>query len=420
MKVLVVGGQSREHALAWKIAQSPLLTKLYIAPGNPGTASIAENIPYSKIPDIIAWLRTNPVDLVVIGPDNYLADGLVDEVQKLGIRAFGPTQAAAQVEWSKRYAKELMQEAGIPTATFRSFDNLSSARAYVETLVPPVVIKASGLAYGKGVVIAQSIEEANQVLSDVMEKKIFGDAGNEVVIEEYLHGREISIHAMCDGTHALLFPSSQDHKQVFDGDKGPNTGGMGTVAPLPWITDKDMADIKARIVEPLLKALRKRGTPFRGLLYPGLMMTAEGPKVIEFNARFGQPETETYMRLFESDLLEALDACARGDLTGISLTWKPGAACCVIAASKGYPGDVEKGKEIQGLGSLTDQDIVVFHVGTKQDGDRLVTNGGRVLGITATGENLRTALKKAYEALGQVSFDGMQYRRDIGAKSLTP
>lgn len=400
------------------MSQSPRFTKLYVTPGNPGTAEIAENIPVSKIPDILAWLDTHPVDLVVIGPDNYLADGLADEVVKRGMPAFGPTKDAAEIEWSKRYAKELMREAGIPTARYRSFTNLEEARRYVGALEAPIVVKASGLALGKGVIIAESNGEADEALRGLMEERVFGEAGREVVIEEFLTGREISIHAFCDGERALMFPSSQDHKQVGEGDTGLNTGGMGTIAPVPWVTSAQMWEIKERLVDPLLEALRKRGRPFRGLLYPGLMMTAEGPKVVEFNARFGQPETESYMRLLDSDLLEILTACARGDLRGVDVRWKSGAACCVIAASKGYPGNYEKGKEIRGLDSLG-SDIVVFHVGTKREGEKLVTNGGRVLAVTAIDDNLRGALKKGYAALERISFEGMQFRKDIGATSLS-
>lgn len=418
MKVLVVGGGSREHALLWKLAQSKKLTKLFAAPGNPGTAEIAENIPATAIPEILSWLQKNPVDLVVVGPDNYLADGLVDEVAARGMLAFGPTKAAAQIEWSKAFAKELMRETGIPTARYETFTDVTRAKEYAATQVPPIVIKASGLALGKGVVIAQSVEEAGRVLDDMMVKKVFGASGAEVVIEEFITGREISIHAFCDGERAVMFPPSQDHKQVGEGNTGPNTGGMGTIAPVPWVTDEQMKDIKVRIVDPLLAALAKRGRPFRGLLYPGLMMTAEGPKVVEFNARFGQPETESYMRLLDSDLLEVMLACARGDIRDTEVRWKPGAACCVIAASLGYPGNYEKGKEIQGLESLGNSDIVVFHAGTKRDGKSLVTAGGRVLGVTATGPDLPQALKSAYAALQTISFDGMFYRRDIGAKAL--
>lgn len=419
MRVLIVGGGSREHALAWKIAQSPRLTKLYVAPGNPGTADFAENVPVSKVPDILAWLDRNPVDLVVIGPDDYLADGLADEVVKRGMPAFGPTKDAAEIEWSKRYAKELMREAGIPTARYRSFTNFEEARRYIATLEAPIVVKASGLALGKGVVIAESHKKADDALRSMMEEHVFGDAGSEVVIEEFLTGREISVHAFCDGERAVLFPPSQDHKRIGEGDVGPNTGGMGTVTPLPWVTAAHMREIKERIVDPLLQALRKRGRPFRGLLYPGLMMTAEGPKVVEFNARFGQPETESYMRLLDSDLLDILLACAKSSLADVTVEWKKGAACTIIAASAGYPGDSPKGKEITGIDSITDPDVVVFHVGTRREGEKLLTNGGRVLGVTAVGDDLRGALKKGYAALERISFSGMQYRRDIGAKSLS-
>lgn len=421
MNILVIGSGGREHALVWKILQSPLVEKVYVAPGNAGTAQVAHNLPLTQKTEIVAWVHDNPIDLVVVGPDNYLAEGLVDELHMHGILTFGPTQAAAEIEWSKSYAKDVMREEGIPTAAFSVFSGFADACAFALNASYPLVIKADGLALGKGVVIAQSYDEAEHALTEMMERHAFGDAGSEVVIEEYLQGMEISVHVFCDGTHAVMFPPSQDHKRIFDGDVGPNTGGMGTIAPVPGVTPEQMDDIQRTIVLPLLAALRKRGRPFSGLLYPGIMLTPEGPKVIEFNARFGDPETESYMRLLKSDIVPIMRACAGGTLADMTVEWNSGAACCVMCASAGYPGTYEKGKVITGLEAIADPEVVIFHAGTRQsdtDAATIVTNGGRVLGITARGDDVRHALSRAYAAVETVSFEGMQYRRDIGQKAL--
>jgi phosphoribosylamine--glycine ligase len=353
----------------------------------------------------------------VVGPDDYLAAGLVDTLSSHGIPAFGPTRAAAEVEWSKAYAKELMIEEGIPTASYETFTDYEAARAYVESQPCPIVIKASGLALGKGVVVAETQLEALEALSAIMLDKAHGDAGNEVVIEECLIGREISAHAFCDGGHAVLFPSVQDHKRIFDDDKGPNTGGMGTVAPVPWVSAEDMKAIEEEIVLPILRGLAKRGRPFKGVLFPGIMITDAGPKVIEINARFGDPETQSYMRLLESDLVDIMLACVLGTLSEQDVRWSSASACCVVAASAGYPAQYEKGKAIKGLDEVGD-DIVVFHAGTAMQDGTLVTSGGRVLGITATGTDLSEAIQRAYAAAGRLSFEGMYVRSDIGRKAL--
>lgn len=417
-KVLVIGSGGREHALAWKLKQSEKVSELFIAPGNPGTESLGTNVSLSNVNEIIEWLKTNPIDLVVVGPDNYLAEGMVDEIQTLGIKVFGPTKLASEIEWSKSYAKELMKEEGIPTASFETFTEFEKALEYLKTQTFPVVIKASGLALGKGVVIVENLEEGEKALREMMTDKIFGNSGDEVVIEEYLTGREISTHAFCDGECAIMFPSSQDHKRIFEGDLGPNTGGMGTIAPVPWVTEKHIQDIKEQIVLPLLNALKKRGREFKGLLFPGIMITDAGPKVIEFNARFGDPETESYMRILDTDLVQVLLACIDGTLNNVNVEWSTNAACTIMCASGGYPGSYEKGKEITGLDKISDKDIVVFHSGTKSMDGKILTNGGRVLAVTAIGDDVKGALEKAYKTIQGINFEGMQYRKDIGNKSI--
>ena len=417
MKILVVGSGGREHTLVWKLKQSPTVRDIFVAPGNAGTGQIAENLPLVTTNEIIEWLKKNKVDLVIVGPDNYLEEGIVDEIKKLKIPVFGPTKVAAEIEWSKSFAKQFMQEEGIPTASFHVFSDYKKASEYTKTQKFPLVIKASGLALGKGVVVAHNLSEAEQALKKMMNEKIFGSAGMDVVIEEFLVGKEISIHAFCDGETAILFPAAEDHKRIFDEDKGPNTGGMGTIAPVPWVSDKILKEIEEKIVQPTLRALKKRGRPFSGILFPGVMITDEGPKAIEFNARFGDPETQSYMRILETDLVEILLACTNGMLKKQKIKWSKKSACCVVCASGGYPGKYETGKTISGLDTIHDENVVVFHAGTKIEADKVVTNGGRVLGVTAVGENLKTALSKSYDAIKSISFEGMQYRKDIGKKS---
>src|SRR3989338_2454123 len=417
MKILVVGSGGREHALVWKLKQSPTVRDIFVAPGNAGTAQLATNLLLSTTNEIVDWLKKNRADLVVVGPDNYLEEGIVDKIKELGIPVFGPTKAAAEIEWSKSFAKQFMKEEGIPTASFYVFSDYKKASEYIKTQKFPLVIKASGLALGKGVIIAHNLNEAEQALKKMMSDRVFGNAGTEVIVEEYLHGREISIHAFCDGETAVLFPAAQDHKRIFDEDQGPNTGGMGTIAPVPWVSDKILKEIEEKIVQPTLRALKKRGRPFSGILFPGVMITDEGPKVIEFNARFGDPETEVYVRILETDLVEILLACTNGMLKRHKIKWSEKSVWCVVCASGGYPGKYETGKTISGLDTIHDENVVVFHAGTKIEADKVVTNGGRVLGVTAVGENLKTALSKSYDAIKSISFEGMQYRKDIGKKS---
>ena len=420
-KVLIIGGGGRERALGWKLKQSASVEKLYFAPGNGGTESVGENISLdlNNHGEVVSWAKENDISLVVVAPDDFLADGMVDSLNAAGVAAFGPTKEASKVEWSKAYAKEIMAAAGIPTAAHRSFTDYEEARKYVEAHELPVVIKASGLALGKGVVIAEEREVALQTLEEFMVGGKHGDAGKEVVIEECMVGPEFSIHALCDGERALLFPSSQDHKRAFDNDEGPNTGGMGTIAPLPWVTEENMKEVEEKIVNPLLSELKKRGTPFKGLLYPGLMMTKDGPKVIEFNARFGDPETQVYMRLLKSDLFELMQLSATGSLENTSLEWEEGSAACITVASGGYPTAYEKGKEITGIEKAEAKEgLVVFHAGTKQENGKILSNGGRVLNVTATAPDLKFALDKAYGGVGDIHFDQMHYRKDIGKGSL--
>lgn len=419
--VLIIGGGGREHALGWRLAKSPQVDKLYFAPGNGGTESLGENVALDLADHnaLVAWIQENGITFVVVAQDDYLASGMVDSLTGAGVACFGPTREAAKVEWSKAYAKEVMKAVGIPTARHESFTDHEAARAYVSEHPLPVVIKASGLALGKGVVIAEDRETALTTLREFMVDGAHGEAGSEVVIEEFMEGVEFSTHALCDGEAALMFPPSQDHKRAYENDEGPNTGGMGTIAPLPWVSEEDMETVRTTIVEPLMKELKKRGSPFRGLLYPGLMMTKDGPKVVEFNARFGDPETQSYMRLLESDLFELMKASFEGTLKSVELKWSKDSVACIILASGGYPGKYEKGKEIVGIPAAEElKDVVVFHAGTKKEGEFFLTAGGRVLNITATGSSLQDALTKAYNAVERISFQDMQYRRDIGRKSL--
>ncbi len=419
--ILIIGSGAREHALAWKLAQSPRIGKIYVAPGNGGTRQIATNIQIeaSNIDELVKFAEKNAIDLTVVGPDDSLALGVVDAFQARGLRIFGPTRAAAEIESSKAFAKELMRETNVPTAAFRIFSKHSEALVYVRERGAPIVVKASGLALGKGVYVCKTLAEAESALAETMLDHVQGNAGNEVVIEEFLDGQEISIHAFCDGKTFVLLPAAQDHKPIRDNDEGKNTGGMGTIVPVPWVTAKTLQEVDEAIVRPTLKALAERGRPFTGLLYPGLKMTSNGPRVLEFNARFGDPETQSYMRLLKTDLLDILEACVDGTLDKLKIEWHQGFAVCVVIVSGGYPDEYKKGVPIYGIAEAERvPGIVVFHAGTKFD-DELKTSGGRVLGVSAVGETLRDALDYAYKAIQLIQFEGMQYRRDIGAKALS-
>jgi phosphoribosylamine--glycine ligase len=420
-KVLVVGGGGREHALVWKLAQSSHVGKIYVAPGNAGTEAIAENVPigFTDTENLLKFAQENKIDLTVIGQEAASEAGVVDAFKKAGLITFGPTKAATRIESSKAFSKDLMAAQKIPTAHYKKFESANEALAYLDNQKFPLVIKASGLAEGKGAVVCESLDQAKQTIDDMMVKKVFKDAGNTVVIEDFLSGQEVSTHALCDGKTAILFPASQDHKQVYDGDKGPNTGGLGVIAPLPWITKEHIKLIEQKIVKPALQGLVDKGSPFTGCLYPGLMIDGDDINVIEFNARFGDPEAEVYMRLLESDLFEILDSCARGQLDASKVIWRAGFAISVALCSGGYPGKYKKGLSILGLEKAERlDDIVIFHAGTTKDETGYKTAGGRVLHVTATGNSIEEARAKVYEAIKLVHFDGMQYRADIGARSL--
>jgi phosphoribosylamine--glycine ligase len=419
--VLIISSGGREHAIGWKLKQSPKVGKIYFAPGTVGTETIGEStgIPALDFEKLVKFAssKKNAIYLTVAAPDDILAAGIVNAFQKKGLKIFGPTKEASQIEWSKAFAKDLMKSENIPTAKYSSFTKAADAKNYLKNHPFPAVIKASGLALGKGVIISPDLKHALKTIDEVMVKNIFGDAGKEVVIEEFLEGREISIHAFSDGLTFSIFPSSRDHKPIYDGNRGPNTGGMGTITPVPKITKNDLEIIKKTIVAPVLDGLRKRGSPFIGCIYPGLMMTKNGPKVIEFNSRFGDPEIESYMRTLKSDLFDILLACAEGKLAKNKIRWSKKFACTIVLASKGYPQSSHKGDVIYGLEKYKkNKDIIVFHFATKKEDGKIVTNGGRVLAITATGRNLNEALKKAYSAIGpnEIHFDGMQFRTDIG------
>ncbi len=418
-KVLIIGGGGREHALAWKIAASPKVSKVYVAPGNGGTETIAQNVPiaFTDATALLKFAQDNAIDLTVIGQEAASEAGVVDAFQAAGLPIFGPTKAAVQIEASKAYSKDLMKKQGIPTATYATFTDPDEAREYTQDKTYPLVIKASGLAEGKGVVIANSSEEAATAIDDMMVKKVFKDAGNQIVIEEFLAGQEVSLHALCDGSQAVLFPASQDHKQVFDGDKGPNTGGMGVIAPVPWVTDKHLDFALKHVVQPAVAGLKAQNAPFTGCLYPGLMIDNDKIRVLEFNARFGDPEAETYMRLLDGDLYEILLACTTGKLDAKAVKWHAGAAISVAVASAGYPGTYQKGLPISGIEAAEKvEGVVVLQAGTVIKDGRLVTNGGRVLYVTALGSGLEDARSKAYGAIKLIKFKGMHYRTDIGAR----
>ncbi|MES2930915.1 MAG: phosphoribosylamine--glycine ligase [Patescibacteria group bacterium] len=420
-KILIIGSGGREHAIGWKIKQSARCGELFFAPGNAGTLALGTNmdIKATDILGLIEFVKSQKIDVTLAIPDDPLAHGIVDAFRAVGLRIFGPMKEAAQLESSKAYAKYFMETHNLPTAKFKTCTSFPEAEEYVREQTFPLVIKASGLALGKGVLICHDMTEALEALDSILVKKIFGDAGSVVVIEEFMTGPEVSIHAFSDGITSQLFPASQDHKRIGDGDTGPNTGGMGTIAPLPFVRQEWMEKIKKDIVEPTIEGMKTINAPFEGVLYPGLMLTAEGPKILEYNARFGDPETQTYMRLLETDLIDIVDACIDKKLHEIEIVWKNRSACTVICASEGYPGVYEKGKVIAGIQDAeSHDDIVVFHAGTIMHEGELVTNGGRVLGVSAIGVTLHQALDKAYKAIEMISFDGMQYRKDIGQKAL--
>jgi phosphoribosylamine--glycine ligase len=416
MKILLIGSGGREHALAWAISGSPLCDRLFIAPGNPGTAQCGENVVLDSADHaaVVAFCRLQNIDLVVVGPEGPLVEGIADDLTAAGFKTFGPSKAAAQLEGSKAFTKELCAEFGIPTAGFGRFTDAASAKAYVKAQGAPIVIKADGLAAGKGVVMAQTLDEANEAI-EMMFSGGLGAAGAEVVIEEWMIGEEASFFALCDGKHALPLASAQDHKRLSDGDTGPNTGGMGAYSPAPVMTPEMEARVMNEIVRPTLAGMAKRGTPFKGVLFAGLMITAQGPKLIEYNVRFGDPECEVLMPRLKSDIVPAFLAACDGVLDAFDLRWSDEAALTVVLAARGYPGTPEKGSVIRGIDKAEAlEDVLIFHAGTKQGAVDLVANGGRVLNVVGLGKSVSEAQKRAYEGVDKIDWPEGFCRRDIG------
>ncbi len=422
MRVLVVGGGGREHALCWSIAASPLCDELYCAPGNAGIADLATCVAImaEDVDRIVEWSVSNRIDFVVVGPEAPLVAGLADRLRAAGIRTFGPSAAAARLEGSKAFTKEFCGRHNIPTAAFGRFTDMEAAKAYVREKGAPIVVKADGLAAGKGVVVAATVDEALSALDVMMGDKAFGDAGAEVVIEECLIGEEASFFAIVDGETALPLAGAQDHKRVGDGDTGPNTGGMGAYSPAPILDDAMAERVMAEIIQPTVDGMKAEGCPFQGVFYAGLMITAEGPKLIEYNVRFGDPECQPLIMRLMSDLLPILIAATEGQLANTSLRWREGSAFCVVMAANGYPGSYKKGTRIKGLERVADlgEDVIVFHAGTSASGDRLFSTGGRVLGVTAYDADPATARNKAYEAIDLIDWPEGFCRRDIGLRAI--
>ena len=422
LNVLLIGSGGREHAIAWRISQSPLLSKLWIAPGNAGTAVLGENIPdlVPTDPEAVRALAERlGADLVVVSSDDPLAAGVVDVVIAAGIAAFGSTRAAAEIEWSKSFSNTLMEQHGIPTAASRAFDDPDAASEYARQLGGPVVVKADGLAVGKGVTVCDTTAEAIAAIDEAMRDGRFGVSGARVVIAERLYGREVSGHAFSDGTTIRHMPFSCDHKAIFDGNRGPNTGGMGVYSPPAWLTAETAEQIRTNVTERAIEAMRSIGRPFAGVLYPGVMVTATGPRVFEYNARFGDPETQVLLMKLRTDLLTILDACAHGLLAEVPVEWDDVATVGVVMASEGYPGSSPAGRPIEGIADV-DDDVQVFIAGAKRMDGQLVTAGGRVLCVVARGDTMEEARAKAYENVGRIHFEGAQYRTDVGATASAP
>ncbi|WP_337553505.1 phosphoribosylamine--glycine ligase, partial [Acidaminococcus fermentans] len=421
MQVLVIGGGGREHTLVWKLAQSKKVTKLYAAPGNPGMKDLAEcvDLDIADLDGLADWAEKHAIDLTVVGPEAPLVAGIVDVFKARGLTIFGPSAKAAEIEGSKIFSKELMEKYGVPTAFFKVCDNLADARAFVEEKGAPIVIKADGLAAGKGVVVAMTRDEALAALDEMMGAHKFGSAGNRVVIEEFMEGEEASLLAFTDGKTIVPMLAAQDHKRVNDGDQGPNTGGMGAYCPAPVMTDALKEKTVKEVLRPIVDALAKEGRPYSGCLYAGLMIKGDSVKVVEFNARFGDPETQVVLPLLKSDLAEIMVACANGTLTPDLVEWSDKAAVCVVMASGGYPASYKKGIPITGLKAANAMDdVVVFHAGTREEDGKILTNGGRVLGVTAVADDIPSAQQKAYDAVDKIHFDGAHYRQDIAWRAL--
>lgn len=419
MKVLVVGGGGREHALVWKLKQSPRVKEMFCAPGNAGIAALATCVKISAedIPGLLAFAKDEGIDLTLVGPEAPLCAGIADRFQEAGLKIFGPSRAAAEIEGSKVVAKDIMAKYGIPTARYAVFTSSEDAAQYINQIGAPCVVKADGLAAGKGVIVAMDKETALDAVRSIMVDRDFGEAGKLVVVEECLVGEEVSILAFTDGVNVVPMVSSQDHKRVFDNDQGPNTGGMGAYAPAPVYTPALHRQVMDEIIVPMISALDAEGRAYSGVIYAGLMITGTGPKVLEFNARFGDPETQPVLSLLETDLIEIIDAILEKRLDSIDIKWKKQSSVCVVLASGGYPGSYEKGKVIKGLDQVSPE-TMVFHAGTAKKDGEIVTAGGRVLGVTAVGPDILAAIKSAYKTVEKISFDGMQYRKDIGRRAI--
>ncbi len=422
MKILVIGSGGREHAIVWKLKQSPRVTNIFCAPGNAGIAELADCIPINAddITALVRFAETSKIDLTIAGSETPLVKGIVDLFEERGLKIFGPSKAAAQVEGSKMFLKHFLKRHNIPTAKYQTFNQseFEKAKRYILENIPPYVIKTDGLAAGKGVAICQAADETVATLKEYFEEKIFGDAGNNIVIEEFMIGEEASVFAMCDGEKYVLLSPAQDHKQILNGDKGKNTGGMGAYAPAPIVTNEILSRVEKEIIQPTLAGMKAEGYPYKGCLYVGLMITKEGPKVVEYNCRLGDPETQVMMPLIESDLFDLFYACATGTVSSYDLKLKNSSAVCVVIASKGYPDEYEIGKEIAGLNETIETGALVFHAGTKKENGKILSSGGRVLGVTTVGVGLKNTIEKTYEAVKKISFDGAYYRTDIAQKGL--
>lgn len=428
MKVLVIGSGGREHAIVWKLAQSKQITEIFCAPGNGGIEEISEcvNIPVDDIQELLNFALQNEIDLTVVGPEAPLVKGIVNQFERKKLKIFGPSKIAAQLEGSKVFAKQFMSHNHIPTADFKIFSEAAPAKKYLKNQEYPLIVKADGLAGGKGVIICKDLEEAEAAVDSIMVKKIFGSAGNKAIIEECLFGEEASVLVICDGDNFVCLASSQDHKRIFDNDEGPNTGGMGAYSPAPVVTADLQKRIEREVFAPTVAGMKKMSHPFKGVLYAGLMITRDGPKVLEFNVRFGDPETQAILPRMKNDLLEIMLAAIEGNLSQVKLEWDDRPCVCVVMASGGYPGDYQKGKEISGLDEVKKlQDVVVFHAGTKRSPSHQDTtspvyliNGGRVLGVTGLGDTIKEAIEKTYSAVGKIEFEGMHFRKDIGYRAI--
>ena len=420
MNVLVVGAGGREHAIAWKLSLSKKIDKIYCAPGNGGTGKIAENVPIKAddISELVKFVFSKKINFTIIGPEAPLASGIVDSFIEKGLKVFGPSKNAAQLEASKIFTKRLCQAQNIPTAWFETFKDAKKAKEFVREKKAPIVIKADGLAAGKGVIVAKTEDEAFQAIDNIIVEKAFGDSGKEIIVEECLVGEEASILVISDGENIVPLASSQDHKRIYEGDKGPNTGGMGAYSPAPVVTDEVFDYTVSKIIKPTIAGMKKKGFSFKGVLYAGIMITKEGPKLLEFNVRFGDPETQAILPRMKTDLIDLIDAAILGNLKDYKLEWDKRSAVCVVLASGGYPGKYEKGREIKNLEKAEKlKDVLIFHAGTKVT-DKIVTDGGRVLNVVALGDDIQDAIEKAYEACDVISFENMTYRKDIGNKAI--